>query len=75
VASIERRFEMPTWTIHTDPEAIEWRRLLTEKFPLVAPHRLLRLSLRYGLRAAVMNPDVLITEAAGAADLQHPSAE
>jgi len=64
-----------TWTIHTDPEAIEWRRRLIERFPLVAPHRLLRLSLRYGLRCAVMNPDVLITEAAGSPDPKSPSAE
>ena len=64
-----------TWTIHTDAETIEWRRRLIARYPLVPPHRLLRLSLRYGLRAAVLNPDLLIEEAAASPDMKSPSAE
>ena len=64
-----------TWTIHNDPEAIEWRRRLVERFPLVPPHRLLRLSLRYGLRSAVMNPEILVEEAVGSPDPKSPSAK
>ncbi len=52
-----------TWTIHNDVETISWRKQLVERFPLVSPHRLLRLCLRYGMRLAVQRPEILVEEA------------
>lgn len=52
-----------TWTVTADAESAEWRRQLARHFPLVSPHKILRLCMRFGLRSAVRRPDVLITEA------------
>ena len=52
-----------TWTVRPDQESVEWRRRLQERYPLAPPHRLLRLALRYGLRAAAIDPSLLLEEA------------
>lgn len=53
-----------TWTIIADPESAGWRAKIAEHYPLVSAHRIARLCMRYGLRSAAINPDLLIEEAA-----------
>jgi hypothetical protein len=55
---------MKSWTIRTDPESVEWERRVRQHYPLSPRHRLLRLALRYGLRSAALQPELLVEEAA-----------
>jgi hypothetical protein len=56
---------MKTWTIIADAESAAWREQIARRFPLVSPHKIARLAMRYGLRSAVLDPSILIEEAAG----------
>jgi hypothetical protein len=57
---------MTTWTIATDAETAELRRRIAARFPLVSPHKIARLALRYGIRSIERAPELLIEEAAAA---------
>jgi hypothetical protein len=49
-----------TWTIGVDAETAELRERLSKKFPLVSKHRLAKLCLAYGVRAAARCPELLL---------------
>lgn len=52
-----------TWTLHADCESQELIQQISKHYPLVPRHKLLRLCLRYGLRAVASNPRLLVQEA------------
>jgi hypothetical protein len=52
-----------TWTIIADSEAAALRDKVAKHYPLVSPHKITRLCMKYGLRCAVKNPKLLLKEA------------
>jgi hypothetical protein len=66
---------MKTWTVMTDSDAVAWRDRVAAKYPLVSAHKILRLSLRYGLRSMALHPDLLIEEAVGSPEPKPSSAK
>ena len=56
---------MKTWSVSADEESAAWRDRIAKAFPLVSDHKIVRLCMKYGLRSAVLDPTILIEEAAG----------
>lgn len=65
---------MPSKTVSiiVSPQDEAHLALVAERYPLVTRHRLAQAAYRYGLRACVRRPDIVLEEAKLAAGESHP---